>query len=128
MTATDWNSAWEEYRRRRARFFAVWFGGIPCAVLFAYFLVWLTKTAFLGWVGLAIWPVLFVLAAVDLYTFPCPRCGQPFFSTKWIGNNQFRRTCGWCGLPKWTSNKPVQPTRATQPIGQREPSHFGPRG
>jgi ribosomal protein S27AE len=95
--SASYAKAWEDYRTRRRRFFIVW----PGALVVLGLALPLTGSSSLFWAGAVVYVVLFIAAGYSLSSFPCPRCDAPFFSTKWLANNQFRRTCGHCGLRKW---------------------------
>jgi hypothetical protein len=46
--------------------------------------------------------VLYAITSIRLRSFPCPRCGRPFFQAG-RRRSLFARRCLHCGLPKWAS-------------------------
>jgi hypothetical protein len=99
--------SWTALGRRWRQFFVVWLGGFVMAFALAYLSYQLFHTFALGWVAAAAWMLGFLVTGIRVQSFPCPRCGQPYFARRgtlagipWFSNNVFRRTCGSCGLPK----------------------------
>ena len=100
--ASDYSSAWTDYRRRRRWFFAVFLGGF--AVVFVGLFAKLVSGSAIALLGPA-WMVGFLITLLRLYTFQCPRCRHWFFLTSWFGNPDARK-CLHCGLPKWSEHDP----------------------
>jgi 4-amino-4-deoxy-L-arabinose transferase-like glycosyltransferase len=96
-------STWNDYRRRRRWFFGVWLGGFIIVASLAAFLAKLS----LGDLAFAVlapaWGLAFVVVAVRLQFFLCPRCHRHFSKAFWYGN-PFARKCVHCGLPKWSES------------------------
>lgn len=94
----DYHQQWEDYKRRRNRLLLGFFGYIP--ITFAFGLV-VKRLLDVDWPVLVFaiaWMVLAANAGLRFQTFPCPRCGQAFFSYNIIG-----RRCAHCTLPKYQS-------------------------
>ena len=51
------------------------------------------------------WMVGFLIVAIRLSLFRCPRCRHPFFRVWWF-NNPLARKCMHCRLPKWSDTDP----------------------
>jgi hypothetical protein len=104
---------WEDYRERRRLF---WFSLLVCFPCFPVIGIplWLL---FQSDVPISIlagaWLTLFVVAGTRLGSFPCPRCGRPFFKTWWY-NNGLATRCLHCGLPKW-SEPPFDEAGSAEP-------------
>ena len=105
---TGYAAAWERLRVFRRRFLLVWLGSVPVWFAVTYLGFLLTKSFVVGWVAAASVMILFVVTGIRFQSFPCPRCGEPFFGRRgwflglpWASNNVFRRTCGFCGLRKY---------------------------
>ncbi len=90
---------WREYRRvywRSMGLTVAFFfgGGILSSVLSAAFRApWVFPLAFVPFVLATIW------VSQEPMRWPCPQCGEPFFSTWWY-HNAFTKKCLHCGLPK----------------------------
>lgn len=93
---------WRDYRSRRWWFYAVWLGGFAALALIAFGLLPLIPKAMAGPVfvvaGLA-WMLGFVVVAVRLQRFACPRCDRAFFVTS-LSYWPFARECRHCGLAR----------------------------
>src|SRR5215831_19636170 len=93
---TDTSPNWQEYVRRRKFYSLVlWgalpFGGFVAVNTFSDF----TSHAVLAQSLAAIWFLLYIYAAVQLYRWPCPQCKKPFHSVFRDGS-EFRVTCRHC--------------------------------
>jgi len=93
---------WRDRRARRWWFYGVWIGGFAVLGLLAFFVLPLIPITAAGAVfvvaGVA-WMLGFVVVAVRLQRFPCPRCGHPFFMGS-LSYWPFARQCRHCGLPR----------------------------
>jgi hypothetical protein len=101
----DYRAAWADYRRRRQWFWGEYVGG------FFALMALLELGQWLGWASLVetgfailspVWMLVFVVVAIRLQLFKCPRCGLQFFKTFW-SYNPFAKRCRHCGLPKWAN-------------------------
>src|SRR5437867_2231180 len=100
--SSQFEFAWRDYRRRRRWFFGTWLGGfVIVASLAAIFDRLSLRTAGFWILGPA-WMICFLVGALRLQLFRCPRCHRPFFNAYWYGNPLARR-CVHCGLPKWSA-------------------------
>ena len=104
---SDFTGSWDSLGRRWRQFFAAWLGGFVVVFALAYLSYGLFQTFVLGWVAAAAWMVAFLVTGIRVQSFPCPRCGQPFFGRQgtfagipWFSSNVLRKTCGSCGLAK----------------------------
>ncbi len=95
--------AWQDYRRRRRWFLGIWFGGFLVVALLASLLSKLSLDDLAFYVLGPVWMVGFVIAALRLSLFRCPRCHHRFFCTWWLGN-PLAQKCLHCGLPKWSES------------------------
>ena len=68
--------------------------GLPLSIIFAS-----TKPLV---VVAAAWMLTLLIASNRVVSWPCPRCGKPFVSTRW-SYNTFARKCRHCQLPKWSA-------------------------
>ncbi len=98
---------WMVLSRRWRQFFIVWLGGLIVTFALAYVSYQLFQTFVLGWIAAAAWMLGFLVSGIRIKSFPCPRCGQPFFVRRgtfagipWSSYNVLRRSCGTCGLMK----------------------------
>jgi hypothetical protein len=98
--------AWEPYRKRRRRWFALLFRG-PLFVLLPGLVLELlgfNKQVILAVVGIPYFTVLSVFGACWMWC-PCPNCGQLYHHRIFFGffsfGNAFARHCLHCGLPLW---------------------------
>jgi hypothetical protein len=99
--STSFALAWEDYRKRRRRFLIAWLAGPPLVFLVGYVHTALTDTTIVFWFAAVVLIIMLFVTGINLGAFRCPRCGELFFNTKWVVNNQFRKTCGNCGFRKW---------------------------
>jgi len=98
----NYEAKWNEYRRRRRLFFAIFLSYVPG--------VWLVAIPVMYWFGsetpvyfiAGAWMIAFAVAGSRVSMFPCPRCGKWFFAT-WYFHNPLARRCVHCGLPKWAT-------------------------
>ena len=104
---TGYADNWLAQSRRWRQLFVVWLGGFVLTFALAYLSYQLFHTFVLGWVAAIAWILGFVTTGIRVQSFPCPRCGQPFFGRRgtllgipWFSNNVLRKTCGSCGLTK----------------------------
>ena len=100
---SDFAVAWNDYRRRRRWFFGVWLGGFLVVALLASLLSKLSLDDLAFYVIGPAWMIGFVIMAIRMSLFRCPRCHHRFFST-WWHNNPLARKCLHCGLPKWSES------------------------
>lgn len=110
MTDPAYEAAWLDLKRRNRLAIGMFLGWIPFGMTVA-----MTAQA-LGIPERFVFPVLiaymagFAAAGVRAGRFPCPRCGDPFFSRAatwyWGYHNSFSSKCLNCGLPK---NAPRDP-------------------
>src|SRR2546428_14131174 len=95
--------AWQDYRRRRRWFFGIWLGGFLVVALVARLLSKLS----LGDLDFAVlgpaWMTAFVVVAIRLQFFRCPRCHRKFFGAL-LYSNPLAKKCVHCGLPKWSES------------------------
>ena len=96
-----YRTAWDRYRALRTRLRRLSFLAVPAAVGLAFLSNLLATTFLLFWVAAMLLFLAFLVTGLELSRFPCPRCARPFFSTRWIVKNRFRKTCRHCGLQKW---------------------------
>ena len=98
MTNYSYVDAWSDYRRRVRWFWGIWLGGF---VLAALLIVALSRTPIFKVafpiIGAA-WIASFIIAAIRIQWFRCPKCHEKFFSSFWY-HNPYARKCVHCGLP-----------------------------
>ena len=100
--ATDYQQAWQQYKRRARLWLALFVLYVPVVVgsallclkywhtpnpAFVLALVWMAYTLYLG-------------ARINLWR--CPRCGQCFAGTWWYNKGIFAKQCVNCGLRKYS--------------------------
>lgn len=107
---TDYHSQWQRYTFWRRAFWVTLLTYFPGVFFLGSTLQPLVggDVAFpVAWIA---WVIPFFISSWKLQGWPCPRCGLPFFSSRW----GFRlphfavRACRHCGLPKGQ----VEPPRA----------------
>lgn len=105
--STDYTADWARLRRWRR----IQWLGIPAFIVGVPIVLSLTDGSLLSLVYVL--PVMFgfMLAGIKTSTWPCPQCGQRFFTGSWGIQVPalFVRECGHCGLPKGqtTPSSPV---------------------
>lgn len=91
---------WEEYRWRWAIVIAIVVGGIPIILFFSVLF-----NAALGRndipVGFIAWGIIYLIAAMRLVNFPCPRCKLPFMRSGRVYASPWAAHCVHCDWPKW---------------------------
>jgi antibiotic biosynthesis monooxygenase (ABM) superfamily enzyme len=97
----SFDAAWADYRRRR-QFFGVWLGGFPVAIAIVKLLP-PKPGEFVFSILSVLLIAAFVVVAIRLLFFRCPRCGNTFF-LDCLRRDLFSRRCIHCGLPKWAHN------------------------
>jgi hypothetical protein len=98
-----YDDQWRELKRRRKLTLIAFIGCVLIA--FAAFLS--PKLFSTGKPALAFtiaWMVFGLVAGARYNTFPCPRCGEWFFSTWWY-HNSFARRCVHCKLPLYSTKE-----------------------
>jgi len=98
--------AWADYKRRRNWFFGAWLGGFLIVAILMIVISSLRLGEIPMYLVAIAWAIAFVLAAVRLQLFLCPRCRCQFFRYS-LYYNPFARRCVHCGLQKWA--EPGQP-------------------
>jgi len=101
----DYRFAWQDYRRRVLWFFGVWLGGFLVITLLARLVSLLPFREMVFAILGPTWMVGFLIVAIRLSLFRCPRCRHPFFRVWWF-NNPLARKCMHCRLPKWSDTDP----------------------
>lgn len=104
----DYTSEWEDYSRRVRWFFGSWLGGFAVVGLLAAVLGRLAIAGLVLTILAVAWIALFIVLAVRLQLFKCPRCRQKFFMA-FSHYNPFARRCVHCGLPKWSRTDSCDP-------------------
>jgi hypothetical protein len=101
-TPQPYAAAWRDYRRRRWAVVAVVasMAGLSC-----FGLAPSRDTAGGQAFWWAAWAVLVALV-VRWFAWPCPRCGHPFRSNRYVGGKYGRNRCDHCGLPMWSPRDP----------------------
>jgi hypothetical protein len=101
----NYSEAWNDYRKRRLVFVAVWLSYVPGLWVAAVPISLLTgiKSDYFGYPFMAAWMLAFLIIGLRLAMFRCPRCGNHFFTSWWQGN-PFARKCLHCHLPKWATS------------------------
>ena len=100
MDASIHHCHWQNYKRRRLWFFAIWLGYIPGVFALGYPLTRLFGSDIPIYVVAGAWMLAFAASGIYMSAFPCPSCHKPFFYTWWF-HNPFARRCVHCGFPKW---------------------------
>ena len=97
--------AWSDYRRRVRWFWGVWLGGFMLAALLVLALsrtpiadAPIAEAAFIV-IGAA-WIAGFMIVAIRVQWFRCPRCHRQFFFSSFLYYNPYAGKCVHCGLPK----------------------------
>lgn len=91
---------WNEYRRKLWRLFIVLIVGAGCVCL-SFITARLIPTDLFVPIVITLFAISVVSCLVTVSKFKCPRCGNPFFYTKYRRNG-FAGKCLHCHLPKWT--------------------------
>lgn len=99
---TDDSSAWDDYRRRVQWLWGVWIGGFGALGLLTFSLGWMRHGEVVLKILSVSWIAAFLVVALRLSWFRCPRCQRTFFSTTWR-YNPLARKCVHCGLRKGQS-------------------------
>jgi hypothetical protein len=103
LNNSDFDYAWNDYRRRRIWFFVIWLGGIPVSIVLSGSLMSLFHSDLPFYFVGGGYLLAFLAASLRLSLFKCPRCGHAFFTT-WTSGNPLAQKCKHCGLPKWAEN------------------------
>src|SRR5580704_4111680 len=99
---SNYSAAWQDYRRRVTWFFVIWLGGLPVVFILNYALMKVTNSDVpFGVMAIGV-IVGFLVSAIRLSYFKCPRCNEPFFKT-FFYHNPFASRCVHCQLPKHQS-------------------------
>ena len=75
----------------------VWLAAVPISLLTGI------KSDYFAYPAMGAWMLAFLVTWLRLAMFPCPRCGNHFFTSWWQGN-LFARKCLHCHLPKWATS------------------------
>ena len=92
--------SWEDYRRRRKVLWIAFIGYLPVGAIVGLPLNGILGSELPVIVLALVWMGIFAYAVVRMDSFPCPRCGMPFFSRPFVQNPLAQR-CMRCGWPKW---------------------------
>ena len=83
---------WAEYRRHRSVYLWLRLAGAVQAIVIMWLAVLLFETSLLRWgfilLWVAVWLTAMFLVLRGFFTWPCPRCGKPFYR-------------GFFGFPSW---------------------------
>ncbi len=96
---TTYEQQWREYRKRWIILLIILFTSLPGVLLFALLLQRLLHSDIATSIAAFAWMLAFLVAAIRIGTWPCPRCGKSFHS-RWLIGNAFTGRCLHCGLPK----------------------------
>jgi hypothetical protein len=99
----DFAVAWNDYRHRRRWFFGVWLGGFLAIALLVGLLSKLSPDDVVFYILGLTWMIAFIVVAIRLQFFKCPRCHHKFFGSAGY-SNPLARKCLHCGLPKWSES------------------------
>lgn len=91
----SYEAAWRRYRKWTVWSAVLQVGVVP--VMLMFYAAWRGQFP-AAWAVFAL--VAFIVAAVLVGDWPCPRCSKPFFGIifwyQWVATR-----CHNCGLPKW---------------------------
>jgi hypothetical protein len=95
--------AWERYRKLRNTAVLLWLGILPFIWALQLLHRMVLSEEIFG--ALIVLYVLFwLVSAIRLEFFRCPRCGRPFSMTWWINLSFLARRCVHCGLKKFSED------------------------
>ena len=100
-------SEWSDYRKRRLQFFVAYLVVCPSLALLAVGANQLAASEIIVALVIATGGIAFLVTALRLSAFVCPRCGKPFFH-RGIAGNPLTRNCLHCNLPKWAGCNPKE--------------------
>jgi hypothetical protein len=118
--AEKYAASWKNLRFRKGVFYSIFLGLPLCWIILKSFIFWtaspvsniaaiITST----WI-LAAYLLLYIIAAIYLHAFRCPRCHERFFLST-SGIVLFKDTCGSCGLPGGALTDDAEET-VTKPV------------
>ena len=103
-------SDWAAYRRRRIQFFAAYLALVPMLAVLAVATGQLVSNDTVTALILAPGSIAFLLTALRMNAFYCPRCSKPFF-LRGFGGNPITSNCLHCNFPKWSTICPAERER-----------------
>jgi hypothetical protein len=105
------SQAWQDYRKRRFVFLALFLGSFPGVFVIAVPLNILFRSQLPFYVIAVGWIFLTFIVYLRFALFPCPQCGHPYFS-RWWYYNPLANSCVHCGLSKWQELDPAAAYRS----------------
>jgi hypothetical protein len=112
-----YDAEWQEYRHFRNVFLLALLAYLPVVGLIAYVGIKLFDSMVLGIVAWVFWAAVLMFTGGRLQYWRCPRCGEWFSMTWWYHLGLLARRCVNCGLRKYASGPPPDPTRLRGPLG-----------
>ena len=97
---------WAELRKRERICWVLLLAYVPVVAIIGFSLGRLVDSSVPFLLVAGAWACALLVAGNGVLSWPCPRCGQPFFSTRWYYNT-FARRCVHCKLPKWALASPA---------------------
>ena len=99
-TRTSKIESWDDYRRRRRWFLAIWLTYIPGVFALGYPISLFTGSETPIYIIAGAWMLAFIAVENYMDAFPCPRCLRAFFWKRWF-HNPLARQCVHCRFAKW---------------------------
>jgi hypothetical protein len=99
---SDYREQWTRYRFLRNLVLVAFVGAVPLVLLVGTIPGNSSWVEYVQGTALGAWFLGFVVAAVLLQTFRCPRCGKSFFQRA-LYHNAFAQKCMNCGLAKYSN-------------------------
>ena len=96
-----YEEGWRRYRKRRIWVLVIFVSYLPSIFLIGTLSQWLFKTRTPASVAIAAGWLLFMIMAIRIQLFRCPRCGETFAGTWWYNWSFFASKCQHCGLRKF---------------------------
>ena len=82
---------------------SAWLGGFLAIALLVGLLSKLSPDDVVFYILGLTWMIAFIVVAIRLQFFKCPRCHHKFFGSAGY-SNPLARKCLHCGLPKWSES------------------------
>ena len=134
-TEKSYERNWSDYRRRRRWGYIMVITWIPLVLLSIYLTDRFPSAKSYFTAGILVYMGIFFLVGTWVGLWPCPRCGAPFFLTRWLYYRRSADKCVHCGLPKWaleeevaTPNNSLQRTADGARVGEGQSSQGATSG
>jgi len=92
---------WKQFKKGRRAFLFVVITYLPGGILIGALAGGVLKPSLWYFFILLFWFIYFIISWNRVYKWQCPQCGEHYFSHPPFMKNAFKRTCAYCGFPKW---------------------------